>query len=212
MHSLAMFISLSAFVIVTPGPDTALIIRNTLHGGRVAGVSAALGVAIGQMLWALFTSCGILGILTAFRPLFVALRLAGAAYLLILGIRTMQTALNSSSLADVARPMVLKRESSVRISLQQGLICNLSNPKMVIFFASLLPQFVPTSHDTFVALLMRGWIFSLMTIAWLITYSVAASRIGGVLRRERIRRVLEGVSGAALVGLGLRIATEHLKP
>lgn len=209
MYLLAVFLGVSAIIIVTPGPDTALVIRNTLLGGRTAGVSAALGVAIGQMVWALATSFGIVGLLTAFHPFFTILRFAGAAYLVFLGAQALREAARPSPADEIAPPPVSGRNLTPSRSLRQGLISNLGNPKMAIFFASLLPQFVPPGNASFSALLLRGCIFALMTVTWLTAYSVVVAKLGEVLRRRRIRRMLEALTGLALVGLGLRVAAEH---
>ena len=92
--------------------------------------------------------------------------------------------------------------------MRQGVLSNLGNPKMVVFFSSLLPQFVPPGQATFSNLLMLGLIFNLMTLSWLMGYAVVVARVGDVLRRERVRRSFEAISGLVLVGLGLRLATE----
>ena len=209
MYLLAAFLGVSAIIIVTPGPDTALVIRNTLLGGRAAGASAALGVAIGQILWALATSFGIVGLLTAFHPLFTVIKFAGAAYLVILGAQALREAARPSPPEEIAVPGVSGGKLTPSRSLRQGLISNLGNPKMAIFFASLLPQFVPPGNASFSALLFRGCIFALMTLTWLTAYSVVVAKLGQVLRRRRVRRMLEALTGSALVGLGLRVAAEH---
>ena len=209
MYLLAAFLGVSAIIIVTPGPDTALVIRNTLLGGRAAGASAAVGVAIGQILWALTTSFGIVGLLTAFHPLFMAVKLAGAAYLVFLGAQALRAAARPSSAEDMARPAASDNRLTPSRSLRQGLISNLGNPKMAIFFASLLPQFVPPGDASFSALLLRGGIFALMTLTWLTAYSVVVARLGEILRRRRIRQMLEALTGLALIGLGVRVAAEH---
>ena len=129
-HALA-FLGVSALVIVTPGQDTALTIRNTLLGGRRSGVLTAAGVASGQAFWTLAASLGLAALLSASEPAFLAVRLAGAAYLVFLGI---QTLLGASRHGD-DRP---RRAGS---SFRQGLLSNLGNPKMAVFFTSLLPQF-----------------------------------------------------------------------
>jgi threonine/homoserine/homoserine lactone efflux protein len=209
MYLLAVFLSVSAIIIVTPGPDTALVIRNTLLGGRAAGASAALGVAVGQMVWALATSFGIVGLLTAFHPLFTVVKFAGATYLVILGAQALREAARPSAADEIAAPPVPGRKLTASRSLRQGLISNLGNPKMAIFFASLLPQFVPPGNASFSALLLRGCIFAVMTLTWLTTYAAVVAKLGEVLRRRRIRRMLEALTGIALVGLGLRVAAEH---
>ena len=209
MYLLAVFLGVSAIIIVTPGPDTALVIRNTLLGGRAAGVSAAFGVAIGQILWALTTSLGVVGLLTASRPFFTVLKLAGAAYLVMLGAQALRAAFRAAAPDDSAAPTDSGRKLTPSRSLRQGLISNLGNPKMAIFFASLLPQFLPPGKASFAALLLRGCIFALMTLTWLTAYSVVVAKLGAVLRGRRMRRALEALTGAALIGLGLHVAAEH---
>jgi threonine/homoserine/homoserine lactone efflux protein len=88
-------------------------------------------------------------------------------------------------------------------------ISDLGNPKMAVFFASLLPQFAPTGEADFSALLLLGMIFSGMTFAWLAAYAVLVAKAGDFLRRPSIRRAIEGVTGALLIALGLRIAAEQ---
>ena len=209
MYLLTAFLGVSAVIIVTPGPDTALVIRNTLLGGRAAGAAAALGVAIGQILWALTTSFGIVGLLAAFHPLFALVKIAGAAYLVFLGAQALFAAAGASSPEDIASPASVGRKLTAAGSLRQGLLSNLGNPKMAIFFASLLPQFVPPGGASFSALLARGCIFAILTLTWLTAYSVVIARLGALLRRQRIRRTLEAVTGLALIALGLRVAVER---
>jgi threonine/homoserine/homoserine lactone efflux protein len=196
-HFLA-FLGVSAVVIVTPGQDTALTIRNTLLGGRRNGALTAVGVSAGQATWALATSAGIAALLQKSEPAFVAVKLAGAAYLIFLGLQTLVPALRSGT----SRPKASPRGHPLR----QGLVSNLGNPKMAIFFTSLLPQF---STPAFGPLLLLGLVFCLMTLAWLTAYAFAVAKAGDFLRRTRIRRVLDALTGSVLVGLGLRVAAER---
>jgi len=198
-HALA-FLGVSAVVIVTPGQDTALTIRNTLFGGRSSGVFTAAGVATGQAFWTLAASLGLAAILSASEPAFLAVRLAGAAYLVFLGAQTLWRAFRSHS--NELAPRGTGRSS---VAFRQGVISNLGNPKMVVFFTSLLPQF---GGGSFAALLLLGLVFCSMTLLWLTCYAVAVARAGDFLRRTGIRRVLETLTGAVLVGLGIRLATE----
>ena len=197
-HFLA-FLGVSAAVIVTPGQDTALTIRNTLLGGRRNGVFTAVGVSAGQAVWALATSAGVAAVLQASEPAFVAVKLAGATYLVFLGLQTLV-------------PAVRSKRSRVKASprgrpLRQGLISNLGNPKMAIFFTSLLPQFA--TRPAFGALLLLGLVFSSLTLVWLTAYAFAVAKAGDFLRRSRVRRALDGFTGAVLVALGLRLAAEQ---
>ncbi len=198
----AAFLGVSALVIVTPGQDTALTIRNSLVGGRRGGVQTAIGVSLGQAVWALATSLGVAALLRASEPAFLALRLAGAAYLLYLG----ACALRSAFRRERERVSATPWRGTPRSPLVQGLVSNLGNPKMAVFFTSLLPQFAP--GGSFSALLALGLVFCAMTLVWLTGYALAVAKAGDFLRRPRIRRAIEAVTGAVLVALGLRLATE----
>ena len=203
---LLAFLGISALVIMTPGPDTAVTIRNTLAGGRAGGVATALGVATGQAIWALATSAGIVALLVASELLFLAVKYAGAAYLVWLGLQSLRAAFRPAAgqgAIAAARPLTPGGAFS------QGLVSDLSNPKMAAFFTSLLPQFVPPDAASFAGLILLGLLFSLLTFLWLVSYTLAIARIGKVLRRPAIRRALEGITGAALIGLGLKLATEN---
>jgi threonine/homoserine/homoserine lactone efflux protein len=206
---LAAFIGVSVVVIVTPGQDTALTIRNTLLGGRQGGVRTAVGVAAGQATWALATSAGIAAVLVASEPVFAGLRLLGAAYLVYLGAQALRAALGSSSGSRVAIDAGSRPEIAPAVAFRQGFVSNLGNPKMAVFFTSLLPQFAPGGEASFFHLLPLGLMFCLLTFAWLTSYAVAIAKAGDLLRRPRIRRALDGLTGAVLVALGLRVASEH---
>jgi threonine/homoserine/homoserine lactone efflux protein len=204
---LLAFLGISVLVIATPGPDTAVTIRNTLLGGRAGGIATAIGVATGQAIWALATSAGIVALLVASEPLFLAVKYAGAAYLMWLGVQSLRAAFRPTN--HVAAQMPAARPLTPRAAFGQGVVSDLSNPKMAAFFTSLLPQFAPTGDTSFAGLAALGLLFSLMTLLWLVGYALAIARVGNVLRRPAIRRALEGLTGATLIGLGLKLATEE---
>ena len=199
---IAAFVGISVLVIVTPGQDTALTIRNSLLGGRRPGVFTALGVSAGQAVWAFATSVGIAALIVAFEPAFVALKLAGAAFLVYLGVQALLAALRGGH--------VQRKEGSgpltSRAAFRQGVISNLGNPKMAVFFTSLLPQF---GAESFAGLLALGLVFCTMTFVWLTAYAFVVARVGDVLRRPTIRRVFDAILGAVLVALGIRLATDR---
>ena len=195
MAELLAFLGVAVVVIVTPGQDTALTVRNTLVGGRRAGLRTATGVVCGQAVWALAASAGVAALLVASEPAFVALKLAGAAYLVFLGGQALLAAVRR-------RPAHVEVGRASGSELRQGLLSNLGNPKMAVFFSSLLPQF----GDSFAVLLGLGLLFCALTLTWLSAYAMAIARAGDVLRRPRVRRAIDAVTGTALVALGLRLA------
>ena len=199
MAQFAAFLAVSALVIVTPGQDTALTVRNTLLGGRAAGVLTALGVAAGQATWTVATGIGVGALLVAWQPAFLALRIAGGAYLVVLGAQAFWSALRP-------KPVQLERPARPRgRAFRQGLLSNLGNPKMLVFFTSLLPQFGHTA----IGLIALGLVFCSLTATWLCGYAFAVARAGEALRAGRLRRLLDALSGCVLVALGLRLAAER---
>jgi len=200
MAELAGFLVVAAVVICTPGPDTALTIRNALLGGRAGGLATAIGVALGQAVWTVAAAAGLVAVLRASQPAFTALRLAGAAYLVFLGLQALLAAVRRRSHDPRHAP-----EATRGSSLRQGLVSNLANPKMAVFFTSLLPQF----GTAFTTLLALGLLFSLLTGLWLAAYAAAAARARRLLARERFRRAVDAVTGVVLVALGLRVAGQR---
>jgi threonine/homoserine/homoserine lactone efflux protein len=208
VHDLAAFLAVSALVICSPGQDTALVIRNSLMGGRRNGVLTALGVASGQVVWTVATAVGLSALLRASEPAFLALRLAGAAYLVFLGAQSLIHALRGGHHRALRARVDPSARVASKIAYHQGLLSNLGNPKMAVFFTSLLPQFDPGGGASFVVLLLLGLTFCLMTFAWLSGYAFAVAKASDVLLRPRIRRALDALTGAVLVALGLRVAAE----
>jgi threonine/homoserine/homoserine lactone efflux protein len=203
----ASFLGVAALVIVTPGPDTALTIRNTLLGGRSSGVATAFGVVTGQAVWALATSVGVAALLVASELAFVALKLLGAAYLIYLGLQALHGAFRKRGMHAPAE--VSGGQLAPIAAYRQGVVSNLGNPKMAAFFPSLLPQFAPGGEASFWGLLALGLLFCAMTLVWLTGYAFAVAKAGDLFRRARVRRWIEGVTGAVLVALGLRLATSQ---
>ena len=187
------FLAVAAVVIIAPGPDFALTVRNTVARGRHAGVLTGAGVVSSQLVWAIATAAGLAALLVASRPAFLALRIAGAAYLVYLGAQALRAAWRGTQRHD-ARP----HGGSPYV---QGLLSNLGNPKMAIFFTSLLPQF----GESFGVLLGHAALFSALTMAWL----VVVAYVGDVLRVPVVRRVVDAITGVVLIALGSRLAVER---
>jgi threonine/homoserine/homoserine lactone efflux protein len=203
---LRVFLGVAVLVIVTPGPDTALTVRNALVGGRRGGVFTVFGVVSGQVVWTLAASAGIAAVLAASRPAFTALRYAGSAYLVYLGIQALVAAVRGAEAPRIRRGAGRLAPAT---ALRQGVISNLANPKSAAFFTSLLPQFVPAGRAAFPVLLALGLTYCSITLVWLSGYAVVVARFGAVLGRPLVRRVVEAVTGVVLTALGLRLATER---
>jgi threonine/homoserine/homoserine lactone efflux protein len=210
MPEMFAFVAVAVVTIVTPGPDTALTVRNVLAGGRRAGLATGLGVCSGQLVWTLAAAAGVTALLVASEPAFLALKYAGAAYLVFLGLQSLLAAVRrrpSSHSAELPEPRKAGGLTP-RAALRQGLVSDLSNPKMAVFFTSLLPQFVPSDGAAFLVMIGLGALFAVMTFAWLALYSAVLDRLAALLRVERVRRAIDAVMGLALVAIGWRVATE----
>jgi hypothetical protein len=133
--SFIAFLAISVIVIVTPGPDTALTIRNAIAGGGPAGLATAAGVSVGQLVWSAATSLGLVGLLLASEPVFHALRWVGALYLIYLGLQSLRAAWRGGSGASQKDALSSRGTLRPRAALIQGLINDLANPKMAAFFA-----------------------------------------------------------------------------
>ena len=191
------FLAVAVVVVVTPGIDTALVTRNALLYGHRAAVATAMGVNLGIFLWTLAAALGLAAVIAASAIAFTAIKLVGALYLVYLGVR---------ALLGSHEPMIAPPRGS---AFRQGLASNLLNPKIAVFFTSLLPQFVGSGGVLAARLALLGALFNLIGVVWLLSYAVAAARRRAVLSRPRAKRVLDRVSGMVLVGLGARLALEH---
>jgi threonine/homoserine/homoserine lactone efflux protein len=196
MHVLP-FLAVSAIVIVTPGVDMALVTKNALLHGRRAARATALGVNLGIFIWTLAAALGLAALIAASVAAFTAIKLAGAVYLVYLGVRTLLGSHEPTSSPPRGN------------AFRQGLASNLLNPKIAVFFTSLLPQFVDAQHAQPQDLLLLGVLFNCLGVIWLLTYASLAARGRSLLRRPRVKRMLDRVSGVALVGLGVRLAFER---
>jgi RhtB (resistance to homoserine/threonine) family protein len=196
------FLAIAVLLIVMPGPDTAMVTKNALVGGRRAGVLAAVGVTIGLFIWTTAAALGIAAVLRASEVAFDALKFAGALYLAWIGIQMLR-----SRGAPPQGPSG-RAEGGVR-ALRQGLLSDLGNPKIAIFFTSLLPQFVHGTGPAFVPLLLLGVVFALLTLAWLAAYAFALGHASGYLRRQSVRKWLDRATGVVLIGFSVRLALER---
>jgi threonine/homoserine/homoserine lactone efflux protein len=205
------FVGISLLVITTPGPDTAITVRSAMAGGLRGGAFTALGVSTGLVLWALAAAAGITALLVASEPLFFAMKMIGAAYLVYLGVMSLRSAFRAGGWKAMVQAGATRRRVRAFAAYRTGLISNLSNPKIAAFFTSVFPQFVPSEAGggAFFEIVWLGLTFAAITLVWLVFYSWGVERIGAVLQRPKVRRTLDAVMGTILVALGLRLATEQ---
>jgi threonine/homoserine/homoserine lactone efflux protein len=194
----------STLLILAPGPDSLLVMRNALRGGRRAGWVTAGGTVSG--LLAVAAALGLSALLRASQAGYDAVRLAGAAYLVGLGIGGVRRAGRARAHPEPGAEGGFRS----RHAYLSGLLSNLLNPKIGVFFIAFLPGFIPTGAPAGLASLGLGLWFLVETGAWLGTLAWLAASGAGWLRRAAVARWLERVTGAALIGIGLRLAAEAL--
>ncbi len=202
---LAAFVLLSVLLIITPGPDTALIIRNALAGGRRVSTFSAIGVSMGTLAWVLAATLGVGVLLERSSVAFTVLKLAGAAYLCYLGLRSLFSRQHGDVPGGLRQGVAPLNDWA---ALRQGLLSNLLNPKTGAFFVTVMPQFLmPGDSPLRLAIMVAA--FESILLVWLIAYGHAVSRLGRTGPGLRVRHAMTRVSGAVLIGLGARLAFER---
>ncbi|MEU4850251.1 LysE family translocator [Streptomyces gilvosporeus] len=198
---------------MTPGPDTLLVLRNCVRGGRRSGAATALGAALGSLAWAAAAAVGLAAALQRWDAAFTVVRLAGAAYLVVLGGQALWAHRRSAAVPGAgAEPAA--EEAADRAPLgpvrafRQGLLSCLLNPKVGIFFVAVVPQFLPEGHSVLGGTLLLGALDAVIAAGWLLLVVVCAGRLLERLRRPRVHRTLERTTGGVLVALGVGTAAE----
>ncbi|MEV5610089.1 LysE family translocator [Streptomyces sp. NPDC052225] len=205
---LIAFTGVAAGMVALPGADFTVVVRNSLVSRR-AGVACALGVAGGLLVHTTLAVAGVAAVLTAVPALFRALQLAGGAYVLYLGVRTLQSAwrpLAERAAAD-AGP---QGRGPTGGALRQGFLTNTLNPKAPITFLSVLPQFVPQGSPALPRTAVLSAIVVVLALLWFPAVALLVDRLGRWLRRPRTARAVEAVTGSALVLLALVLLLEPL--
>jgi threonine/homoserine/homoserine lactone efflux protein len=196
---LLAFVGVAVVLTLSPGPDMALVLRNTLRGGRPAGLRTVGGIAVGLLGWATASALGVAAVLSASASVFTVLKLAGAAYLVYLGVQALRAVRRGQDpVAEAPRP--------TGSPFRQGLVTNLLNPKLAVLFTTLLPQFISPDDPAVAKSVLLAAIFVSIGLTWLVTYTHIVSVVA---RSLTFRRVTEAVSGVVLVALGVRLAFER---
>lgn len=200
------FVVFAAVIAVAPGPDTFLTLRNTVIGGRTRGLWTTLGIAIGGAAQGLLAACGLGAVIANAQPVFLAIRWTGVAYLVYLGVMALHTAFRPQQEAwqdaEGGESVV-----SPRRALRQGLLCNITNPKVLAFNLAVLPQFT-TSDSSILTLLAYALTLTLVGTIVLLVVVLAATKARDVLRSPRVNRGIEAGTGIVMLGFAGALAAE----
>ncbi|MEU3355911.1 LysE family translocator [Streptomyces sp. NPDC037389] len=190
---------------ITPGLDTALILRTAARGEHRRAWGVVLGIQTGTLCWGALTSAGVTALLAASRLAYETLRWAGAAYLLWMGARMLWEARGRSAAMADERPEPAA-PGGFAVGWRQGLVTNLLNPKMGVFYVAVLPQFIPASAPHFLMGLALASVHVVLALVWSFVLVGFARVLRDWLRRPAARRVMDRVTGTAIVGFGVKLA------
>ncbi|WP_028922899.1 LysE family translocator [Pseudonocardia acaciae] len=197
----ASYLAVVVVVVVVPGPDTMVTLRNAMTGGARGGVLAILGIGTASVLQGSAAALGLGAIIAGSQPLFTTVRWLGVAYLCFLGVQ----ALRSARRGDYGRLEASRPRSR---AFADGFLCNVTNPKVLVLYLSVLPQFLLPGVSSTADGLLLAYTVAVLGAAWLLGLALFVHRVHGWVTRRRVRRALDTVTGTALLGFGARLAVE----
>ena len=204
MREPLVFLSVITLLTITPGADMAMVARSVFMGGRRAAFATTLGISAGCVIWALASAAGIAAVLAASETAYDTLRLVGAAYLVWLGVESLLAARRGYYASEPLEAAGRTGPSPFR----QGLLTNLFNPKIALFYTTFLPQFIGPGDPVLLISLAMASVHILLGLAWLSAYAWLLDRAVEAFRGSRVRRALDALTGAVLVALGIRVAAD----
>jgi len=204
------FVVVATLLAVTPGADTLLVVRNALGRGRTAGLATTAGIAAGCFVHAGLSAVGVSLILVRSAEAFHALKWGGAAYLVLLGVQSIRRWWRAGAGLPPRPAAAAGRTGAPELrSLLEGLLTNVLNPKVGLFYLAFLPQFIRPGDPVFGRSLLLGGLHVGIGVVWLSLLSCSLVRIRPLVESHLWRARLEGASGTLLIALGLRLAAER---
>jgi threonine/homoserine/homoserine lactone efflux protein len=204
IHHYGWFLATAIVLVITPGQDTFFILGRSLAGGRAAGIAAALGISAGSVIHTCAAALGLSALLATSPYAFMAVKFAGAAYLIYIGVRALMSRASGLPGSEAAGT-----DDGRWTAFRSGIVSNLLNPKVALFFLALMPQFITAgSPNKVAAFLALGLSFVALGVVWCVVLAIAAASLrSAFLRRPSMAQVLNKVAGAMFIALGLRLAT-----
>lgn len=200
------FLVFTVALVLVPGPDVAVTTRNTLAGGRTRGAWTAVGITSSNAVQGLAAAAGLGALVVRSQPLFEVIRWAGVAYLAYLGVQALRSAVAGRYPAD---ELTAGTGTAQRLAgWRQGFLSNITNPKVLVFYLAVLPQFL-TPDSGVPTLVLLALTHAVLGLLYLLLLVAGMHRARAVLGRRRVRRALDAVTGTVLLGFGARLATER---
>ena len=195
------FVGAAVLIVLLPGPDTLVVVRSILRGGRRQGTLTALGNLCGLTVWVLGAALGLAAMLEASEVGYAVLRIVGACYLVFLGVQAWRSRGHVETADD-------RRRSVLGTGFRAGVLTNLLNPKVGVFFVTFLPGFVPDGASVLWTTLLFGAIFIVLTALYWVLLLGLAGKVTAWMNTPVIRRRLDAATASVLVAFGLRLVTE----
>ncbi len=201
------FTVLAALLTVVPGLDTALVLRSAVTQGRRHAFATALGINTGALIWGVGAALGVSALLTASALAYAAVRIAGAVYMVWLGVRLLHQAIRGDH-ADAQQEVRAGEGTPAGAAARawtRGLLTNLLNPKVGAFYVAVLPQFIPTGTSPLLMGALLALIHDGLGLAWFTALIAAAATMRKVLHRPAAGRAIDGLTGSVLIGFGAKL-------
>jgi threonine/homoserine/homoserine lactone efflux protein len=198
VDAVLIFLPVAALLALSPGPATAVVIQSAARGGRRRAVLTMSGNAAGLAMWAVASMLGVSALVVASAAAFAALKIAGGVLLVVLGVQAIRNARRPHEQRTPAQ-----RERS---AFRTGLLTALANPKVALFYVALLPQFVPSGSSVLLTTLLLAAVQIALSCAWYFLLASVVAYARAFFARSR--RVLEGLSGGAMIAFGLKLASD----
>jgi threonine/homoserine/homoserine lactone efflux protein len=205
-HTLLTFVPVAALLSITPGAATALVVRNAARGGRRHAFFTTSGNSIGVLAWGCFAAVGIATLVATSAAVFDAVKLAGAVVLIVIGLRSLRSRVEpETDAAGAGAAAALSGRAAVR----EGLLTSLANPKLAVFFVALFPQFIPRGAPVLPSALAMAGVIVAVDLIWYSTLALVVARARRAFVAGGWGRRVERLTGAVLIGLGIRLALER---
>jgi threonine/homoserine/homoserine lactone efflux protein len=205
MRDVLSFAAVAGLLTIIPGLDTAMVLRSTAANGRRHGFATALGVNSGALIWGAAAAVGISAVLTASTIAYTIVRVVGAAYMIWMGLRLLLQAARRTDTGLPSHHPLGDRERSLKRSWSRGLMTNLLNPKIGAFYVAVLPQFIPAHAPHLAVGLLLALVHDVEGLVWFTAIIMGVHTVRALLERRRVQRGIDGVTGATLIGFGLKL-------
>ncbi|KJL27183.1 Homoserine/homoserine lactone efflux protein [Microbacterium azadirachtae] len=205
-QALLSFALVVGLLTIIPGLDTALVIRGTVTRGRPYGFAALLGIQVGTLIWGAAAATGAAALLAASEVAYRVLSFAGAAYLVYLGATMIAKTFRPGTDASTEGPAPSRR--STRSGFLLGLLTNIANPKVGVFYMATIPQFVPAGQSPLLVGLLLALVHCTLGTVWLGAIILGANRLAPRLRSTRVIRWMDRITGGVLMLFGARLALD----